>query len=156
MSRPKHGNTEKGFTLVEVLVSLAAMAIGFIVLWGMHFASLRMQSSDQTRAEALRLAGAALEWQRNHDATYPGGNATTTYVCPGAGCPSGPGEVFSASELRRLDGGTLQIQYNWPSSWRKDVTATVSWRERINMMGGAGSANKRTQSVQLTTIYIDH
>lgn len=156
MSRPKHGNTEKGFTLVEVLVSLAAMAIGLIVLWGMHFASLRMQQSDQARAEALRLAGAALEWQRNHNATYPGNNATNTMACPGTTCPSGPGGVFSASELSRLDGGTLQIRYNWPTSWRKDVTATVSWQERINMMGGASSANKRTQSVQLTTIYIDH
>ena len=152
MSRPKHGNTEKGFTLVEVLVSLAAMAIGLMVLWGMHFASLRMQSSDQARAEALRLAGAALEWQRNHNATYPGSNATNTMVCPAV--------VFSTSGARsdsaRTDNGTCQIRYNWPSSWRKDVTATVSWKERINIMGGGGSANKRTQSVQLTTIYIDH
>ncbi len=82
MSRRRHGNTERGFTLVEVLVSLAAMAIGFVILWGMHFASLRMQSSDQTRAEALRVATAALEWQRNHNATYPGSNATVTMACP--------------------------------------------------------------------------
>ena len=84
MSRPTNGNTNRGFTLVEVLVSFAAMAIGFVILWGMHFASLRMQSSDQARAEALRVADAALEWQRNHNATYPGGNATVTMACPAA------------------------------------------------------------------------
>jgi hypothetical protein len=134
-------------------VSLAAMAIGFIVLWGMHFASLRMQSSDQGRAEALRIASAALEWQRNHNATYPGNNATNSVACPGTSCPS---SVFSASDLRRLDGGALQIQYHWPSDWRKDVTATVSWKERISLLGGGGTANKRTQSVQLSTIFINH
>jgi hypothetical protein len=131
-----------------VLVALTALAIGFIFLWGMHFASLRMQSSDQARAEAIRVATAALEWQRNHNATYPGGNATTTMACPGT--------VFSTFDQRRMDGGACQIQYNWPASWRKDIRATVSWKERINMMGGGGTANKRTQSVQLTTIYIDH
>jgi prepilin-type N-terminal cleavage/methylation domain-containing protein len=148
LPRPTNGNTEKGFTLVEVMVSLAAMAIGFVILWGMHFASLRMQSSDQTRAEALRVANAALEWQRNHNGTYPGSNATSNIACPST--------VFASLDLTRLDGGACQIQYNWPTSWRKEVTATVSWRERINMVGGGGPANKRTQSVQLTTIYIDH
>jgi prepilin-type N-terminal cleavage/methylation domain-containing protein len=153
LPRLTHGNTNRGFTLVEVLVSFAAMAIGFVILWGMHFASLRMQSSDQARAEALRVADAALEWQRNHNATYPGNNATVTMACPT--------KVFSttsgtASAQERMDGGTCQIQYNWPLSWQKQVTATVSWRERISMVGGGGAANKRTQSIQLTTIYIDH
>jgi len=147
LPHPTNGNIERGFTLVEVMVSLMAMAIGFIILWGMHFASLRMQSSDQMRAEALRIAGAAIEWQRNHNATYSGANSTMA-------CPS---TIFSAaSGQERMDGGVCQIQYNWPSSWQKQVIATVSWRERINMMGGGGAANKRTQSVQLTTIYIDH
>ena len=82
MPRPTDGNTKRGFTLVEVMVSFAAMAIGFVILWGMHFASLRMQSSDQMRAEALRVATAALEWQRNHNATYPGSNATNSMACP--------------------------------------------------------------------------
>lgn len=149
MPRPTDGNTNRGFTLVEVMVSLAAMAIGFVILWGMHFASLRMQSSDQMRAEALRVATAALEWQRNHNATYPGGNATTTVACPGTVFLAGSGQ-------ERMDGGACQVQYNWPSSWQKQVTATVSWRERISMTGGGGAANKRTQSVQLNTIYIDH
>ena len=153
MSRPTNGNTNRGFTLVEVLVSFAAMAIGFVILWGMHFASLRMQSSDQARAEALRVADAALEWQRNHNATYPGGNATVTMACPAAIFSTTSG---TASSQERMDGGTCQIQYNWPLSWQKQVTATVSWRERISMVGGGGAANKRTQSVQLTTIYIDH
>jgi prepilin-type N-terminal cleavage/methylation domain-containing protein len=149
LSRRRHGNTERGFTLVEVLVSLAAMAIGFVILWGMHFASLRMQRSDQTRAEALRAATAALEWQRNHNATYPGGNATVTMACPGT--------IFSTNlGQERMDGGACLIQYNWPSNWQKQVTATVSWRERISMVGGGGTANKRTQSLQLATIYIDH
>ena len=153
MSRPTNGNTDQGFTLVEVLVSFAAMAIGFVILWTMHFASLRMQSSDQTRAEALRVANAALEWQRHHNATYPGSNATTTITCPGTDCPSA---VFADFDRRRLDGGSCQIQYHWPASWRKEVTATVSWNERISMVGGGGTANKRTQNVQLTTVYIDH
>jgi prepilin-type N-terminal cleavage/methylation domain-containing protein len=146
LRHPTSGNTERGFTLVEVLVALAAMAIGFIVLWGMHFASLRMQSGDQLRADAVRLAQAALESQRNSNATYPGSNATLSQICNNA--------IYTGNDTARFDNCTVRI--NWPQSWQRQVTATASWKERISLTGGGGAANKRTQSVQLSTIYIVH
>ncbi|NLI31471.1 MAG: prepilin-type N-terminal cleavage/methylation domain-containing protein, partial [Deltaproteobacteria bacterium] len=33
----KVGTTNRGFTLIEVLVSLGTMAIGFVILMGLHY-----------------------------------------------------------------------------------------------------------------------
>ncbi|NTU48421.1 MAG: prepilin-type N-terminal cleavage/methylation domain-containing protein, partial [Syntrophobacteraceae bacterium] len=59
------GNTDSGFTLVEVLVSLGAMAIGFTILMGMHYSSIKMEMSDQRRVQALEIARTNLEILRD-------------------------------------------------------------------------------------------
>lgn len=142
----KSGHTDRGFTLVEVLVALSAMAVGFVILWGMHFSSLKMQKTDQQRAEALRLAKANLEDQRAKNFTYPGNNSTISYTCADYNSTSLDG--------RRFDNCTVRI--NWPTSWQRQVATSVTWKERISLVGGGSAANKRSESVQLTTIYIDH
>jgi prepilin-type N-terminal cleavage/methylation domain-containing protein len=158
--------TRAGFTLVEVLVALAAMAIGFVVLWGMHFASLRMERSDASRAEAIRIAKSVVEAQRHRNNKYPGNNATfspacgsfSSCNCDNATIPTpllfsntGPG-----NDVDRLDNGNCVVQLNWPSDWQRRVVVTVGWNERISLLGGGGSANKRRQEIQLNAIYIDH
>jgi prepilin-type N-terminal cleavage/methylation domain-containing protein len=166
LPRPTSGNTDSGFTLVEVLVALAAMAIGFIILWGMHFASLRMQRNDSSRAEALRIAKAVVEAQRNRNMSYPGSNATfvpacgsfSSCNCDGAAAITPPviTNTGSNNDVDRLDNGTCVVQFNWPSNWQRRVTVTVGWSERISLVGGGGGANKRRQTVQLSSIFIDH
>jgi prepilin-type N-terminal cleavage/methylation domain-containing protein len=164
LPRPTNGNTKSGFTLVEVMVSLAAMAIGFVILWGMHFTSLRMQRSDSSRVEALRVAKAVMEAQRNRNVVYPGSNATVSPACasvPVSSCncdgaaPLTP-LPFSQNDVDRLDGGNCSLQFNWPADWQRQVAVTVRWRERTTMTGGGSSANKRSQSLQLKTIYTTH
>jgi prepilin-type N-terminal cleavage/methylation domain-containing protein len=134
----KSGNTDRGFTLVEVLVALSAMAVGFVILWGMHFSSLKMQKTDQQRAEALRLAKAELEDERDNKTAIAGCNSTT----------------LSAEDRKRFVSCTVCT--NWPTSWQRQVTTRVTWQERISLVGGGSTANKRSQSLQLSTIYIDH
>ena len=164
--RVAFNRSRAGFTLVEVLVALAAMAIGFVILWGMHFASLRMQRSDASRAEALRIAKSVIEMQRNRNATYPGNNATFSPACgsfSSCNCDGGSAltpPLFSNTgannDVARLDNGSCDVQFNWPSDWQRQVVVTVGWSERISLTGGGGSANKRRQSVQLNAIYTTH
>ncbi len=48
--------TEKAFTLLEVLVALAVIAIAFTALLGLHVRNLRMVARDQAYLEAVLLA----------------------------------------------------------------------------------------------------
>lgn len=140
MPRPTVGSTNGGFTLVEVLVSLAALAIGFVILWGMHFAALRVQSSDKMRTNALNLATGVLENEATNSTSTTGSNSTFS-------CDSKFGWA------QQFDNCTVRVSW---FDWEKRVAVRVSWLERISLTGGGGSSNKRTQSVQLNTIYIVH
>lgn len=150
MPHPKSGNTEKGFTLVEVLVALAAMAIGFVILWGMHFTSLRLQKSDQLRSDAMRLAQAIMEIERTDNTTTSGSNITVATQWT----DSKYDRVRTGREQLLFDNCTVYV--NWPYTWEKDVRVVVGWKERISIVGGGGTANQRTQRVEFRTVYILH
>lgn len=139
------GNTDSGFTLVEVLVSLAAMAIGFTILMGMHYSSVKMEMSDQRRVQALEIARTNLEmlrdlngWDRANCPSPPAAAqspAAAQYSCTVTTSPAAPGA------------GT-----DWPSDTTVRVTVRISWQERASI-GGRGQAPRQSSSVQLTKIY---
>ena len=51
----------RGFTLVEVMVSLACMGIAFVALMGMHLVSVRTDTRNTRESEALSLATQKME-----------------------------------------------------------------------------------------------
>lgn len=143
------GNTDWGFTLVEVLVSLAAMAIGFTILMGMHYSSVRMEMSDQRRVQALEIARTNLEmlrdlngWDRVNCPSPPAtvqSPAAAQYSCMVATVPAAPAA------------GT-----DWPTDTTVQVTVRIGWQERASI-GGRGNAPLRNASVELAKLYnTDH
>lgn len=130
----KGGSTDSGFTLVEVLVSLGTMAIGFVILMELHYASIRMEWSDSRRTEAIEIARTNLEILRDPNKL----NGTT--------CPSPP----TAGNY------TCTVNTQTPSSGMTQVTVTVEWKERVKMSGGSKSFSPANSRVQLTTIFNDN
>jgi prepilin-type N-terminal cleavage/methylation domain-containing protein len=54
----------RGFTLIEVLVSLTIMAIAFVAVWGLHYSSLSIDIKSRYEVRALDRANACLEQLR--------------------------------------------------------------------------------------------
>jgi prepilin-type N-terminal cleavage/methylation domain-containing protein len=142
LQHPIIGNIERGFTLVEVMVSLVAMAIGFVLLWGLLFSSLRMEMIDHRRTQAVEIARRNLEILRTQ-------NTVSGNACPdttGLGLPSF--DPASSTCRARVDPSPL-----FPS-WQRTVTVTIKWRERAKP--GARLATADNQTVEMVAVYSDH
>ena len=135
------GNDDGGFTLIEVIVSLAAMAVGFALVWGLHFASIRMDMSAQRRNIALEKASDALERFRS--------TATGTAACPAAfnGTSTGVANFYTCA-------GSVTTSATY--SWQKIATVTVSWTDRRKTVtGGQKTEISIPNSVTLSALYIE-
>lgn len=136
----KDGTTSSGFTLIEVLVSLGAMAVGMVVLMGLHYSSIRMEWNDTRRTQAMEIARRNLEILRD-PAKF---NGTT---CPGFGSPDYP-----ASETTEFTCQVVSPTAPWSGSTNPvQVAVTVTWKERLRMQEGRKYSAARP--VQLATIY---
>lgn len=132
----KVGTTNRGFTLIEVLVSLGTMAIGFVILMGLHYSSIRMEWSDTRRTEAIEIARTNLEMLRDPN------------KLKGTTCPSPPAS------------GVYKCSFDTETEWRgipqtTKATVTVEWEERVKMAGGRASLSPKKSRVQLTTLFND-
>lgn len=137
----KDGITKAGFTLIEVLVGLGAMAIGFVILMGLHYSSVRMEWSDTRRTQAMEIARRNLEMLRDPAKV----NGVT---CPAFGAPNYP-----ASESNDFTCTVTAPAPPWSGSVQ--VSVTVTWKERLRM--AEGRKNTVARPVQLATIYdADH
>jgi prepilin-type N-terminal cleavage/methylation domain-containing protein len=81
----------RGFTLIEILIVVAIIAIlASVVLVGLG--PTQRQGRDSRRIQDLAQVQTALELFYNHCGFYPGGNSDS-----GADCPSGFGTALTAS-----------------------------------------------------------
>jgi prepilin-type N-terminal cleavage/methylation domain-containing protein len=129
-----HGSDDRGFTLVEVIVSLATLAIGFALVWGLHFASLRMAMSAQRRGIAIEKASASLERLRSVSTSCPGFNGTSSGVANFYTCAS----------------SVTTPAY----SWQRVATVTVSWNEKRRTAAGTKQEITIPNSVTLSALYV--
>ncbi len=75
MTNPRTKRSDRGFTLIEVLVAISVMALMSLMVWRGLDGMLRTQSSLQTRADEVRTLQAGLaQWQTDLDqlAELPG------------------------------------------------------------------------------------
>jgi prepilin-type N-terminal cleavage/methylation domain-containing protein len=153
LQHPIIGNTENGFTLIEVMVSLAAMAIGLVLLWGLHFSSLRMEWTDHRRTQAVEIGRRNLEILRTQNMMNPApGSATPLVLNP---CPDTTG--FALPSFPASSTCTASVQWSEPSfPWQRTVTLTITWPERSRIGPGGSSATAIPQTVQMVAVYSDH
>lgn len=135
------------------MVSLVAMAIGLVLLWGLLFASLRMESTDHRRTQAVEVARRNLEVLRTQNTTNPvPGSAAPLVIDP---CPDRAGfglPLFPASATC-----TASVQWSEPSfPWQRIVTVIITWPERSKIGSGGSSATTIPQTVQMVAVYSDH
>lgn len=125
--------SSKGFTLLEVLLALGAMIIGLVALWGLHMSALKVDAINNNETMAIFWAERVLEQLKATAVTNFGA------VASGNDTPQAP------------------FQRTWVvtpvNNWRSDITATVTWPERIRMSTGARASVNRT--VQMSTVIVN-
>jgi len=85
LKRPTHHNAQKGFTLVEVLVTIVIVSIGLLGLAGLQVNGLRANMSSETRSKATLLASDIVERMRAN-LTGVDANAYNNIIVNAANC----------------------------------------------------------------------
>lgn len=83
------GKAEQGVGLIEVLVALLIMSIGFLAAGNLQISSMRANQDSMQSAQALRLAGDMMDAMRNNpqgvNAGYYDDISTSTAAAPSCG-----------------------------------------------------------------------
>lgn len=131
----------RGFTLVEVLISLACMAIAFVSLWGVHYSSMKTDVWTELETGAVSAAHSQLDFLRTLAFTDPllnDGNHTANANDPPLAA------LFTRSYTVATDGNY---------SWKKTIVVSVTWMERTGTFGGVKTTVPRT--VRMSSIIVD-
>jgi prepilin-type N-terminal cleavage/methylation domain-containing protein len=64
---PSHIQKEKGFTLVEIMITIAIFSIGFLAVGSMQISAINANAKSRMRTEATALATAKIEEFLNTD-----------------------------------------------------------------------------------------
>lgn len=155
----------RGFTLLEVLISVVVLSIGLLGIAGLQAFGQQNNHSAYLRTQATALAYDMIDRMRANKVGVAGGNynavdtTTTTYANPG--CASGT--TCSAALMAQYDA------YDWQTSLASQLpsgngqvvgagsgsvfTITVMWNDDRNAAGGlicgAGTLKCFTMSSQL-------
>jgi len=122
------------------MVALACMAIGFVALWGVHYASLRADIRTDLETGAIAAAYSQLDFFRSLSFTDP-------LLNDGNYSASTTGPTLPAAFTR-----SYSVQTDSAFSWKKTVTVTVTWTEKSGSFGGNKASVQH--NVQMTTIII--
>ena len=144
---------QRGFTLIESMVSLAVTGFGMLALAGMQSTLSRNADIAKQRTEAVRLAQAKLESLRSYTAIASnGGNAwndlpasgvtTADQIAPGGNYADGTPVVGNTVFYRNW-----QVAGNLSDAMRT-ATVTVAWTDR----GAASTSAADRQSISLSTV----
>lgn len=125
MSPGKDHRSDKGFTLVELMVTIIVIGLVITSIAGLYYIMQIMQVRSQHLDLAMRSARAEIESLRNngYNSLTPGSTIDFSSSLP-SGLPSGKtGQVVVSqplADLRRLD---VTVQY---SDYGKQQTVTLS------------------------------
>lgn len=110
----KRFESEKGFSLIELLIAMSVMALGMLAAASMQYSAVRNNTTGNTATQATMLAKSQLEMLKNQDI-----DSATLAV----------GDYFDSSPI---DGnGNPGGIYN--RSWRIDPLGTSARRVRVTV-----------------------
>ncbi len=132
-------STERGFSMVEVLVALVVLGVGMLGMASLYVVSLRASGSAISRMQAVNLAsdiGDRIRANRNAGTAYAGTAADNGTGCIGADKTCAPAAmaahdlfVWQQQIVATLPGdpeGTIEVD---TSTNPNTYTITVSWLE---------------------------
>ena len=129
--RPKLVNRDAGFTLIEVLVSLAIFSIGILAVASMQYWSVRNTTAGNILTQATNLARAQMEDMKNatNITTLTNGSDATNPIDE----DGNPGGIYTRSwVVTNPFGGSASRQIQVSVSWsrlgqnRSVVLTTIS------------------------------
>jgi type IV pilus assembly protein PilV len=144
MIRRINKSSERGFTLLEVLVALVIMSIGLLGLAGLMVNSLKNNQSAAMRSQAAWLAYDIIDRMRaNRPLALPVGGAASPYAIAIGDDPSGTGTAatdltaWRANLVSAMSGGTGAVVVDTATG---EVTVSVQWDD--SRSGGAEDSEK--------------
>jgi type IV pilus assembly protein PilV len=162
-SKSRHAAAHRGFTLVEVLVSLVVLSIGLLGMAKMVMVSSHSNDSAYLRSQATALAYQAKDSMRaNLTASTANGYATAMGVmpaaqgtCSAAACASG---ALALSDVywwkqhlqNALPAGTGSITTS--ATFPVIATVVVQWDDSVAQKVFTAPVAANTQSITLQTV----
>jgi type IV pilus assembly protein PilV len=134
--RKQPGSTERGFSLIEAMVSLVVISVGMIGIAALYGQGLRAGGTALYRTQAVNLASDMadrIRVNRLGDVAY-GGAAANNNCDPGGGVDCTPAQmaandlfVWQTQVANLLPGGQGTVQYT--AGTPPSYTITVNWQE---------------------------
>ncbi len=163
-ARSKHSVRHGGFTLIEILVSLIILAVGFLGLAALQTNSVRGTQATYFRTQADLLINDLAERMRSNRA----GSAALAYAFTGGAAPSDPGcgataqctsTNLATSDLNEwvtwvqaaLPAGDATVQSLGANFWQ----IRVMWDERRNGAVGLNCDPDDTADLACLTINVE-
>ncbi len=153
-------NKLKGFTMIEVLVTLVILSIGIMGLIGMQLVSAKNVNNSQMRTVATFFAYDIIDRMRANPAGVAAGNynsisgsETSTSNCPSSCTPSAMATTdaaqWNANIKRTFAAGGLGTDANGTVTRNGNIhTVTLTWKEQNKGTTGEGVESK-TLSMQV-------
>ena len=158
---------QRGFTLIEVLITLLIMSIGLLGLAGLQMTGLKLNDSAERRSQATILAYDILDRMRaNRAAAEIGAYNISTSTTPAAASCAGSSSDCNATAMKnydlyewrealaqRLPGGTGEIATSGATP--PAVTIKVQWNDEKaerEAVGNRSGAAPTTQELQIKAV----
>lgn len=146
------------FTLIEVLITVLILAIGFLGLAGLQLTALRQNTSAYERSQATMLAYDIIDRMRANKKSYTAGSYTIAYgttptatSCTGTGANCSPSQMAAhdLSQWKSAIATTLAGGDGAIAVANNIVTVSISWAEKREQ---ATAADQLTAVSVSTTI----